>query len=591
MYVNDMFEALDFTWTGDDGEIYRSLNGLVKNNNGIYKSSKQQGFIHRQYGWTLPSFLNPSGQTYGRFRDDAAMLSTNFGVTLQQGQRAIATSGIARWAPGPRGHRPVMWMFVLDNDGVVAKYKMKYAGDMRGGTHVDASKTVKEWERDPQAAAPAIQQLQQDAQQAQAAQAAAVASQPPSKHMGNVGDRLKGVDVEVTASFGPKPGAYGDYYINKLVTPAGEQLVYFGGRMNKGDKMTLAFTVKKHDTDQRTGQPTTIISRPKKVKTPAKATAPTSSPAAKAPADLPRNAAPPGTKVEKPLTTAELRDLLAKDAAKKEGFGDKEPDPDIVKSVQDEKKRQQDQAKKDEEEAEKNLQNYKAGKVRANWKKEGVGEDGAEAAWKRDTDWFKASAPKECPKCGYDKSFRNNSRAGGQSVRCARCGHEHAYKPYEKNPVGENVNIEIDEASPWQWRKGPGGTLTRTITPQDKAERERSLAAKRKEAYRKSAEGMMLEPLPDFDYDQFSKIVKGSMLFPQVENWEFDPRRDVRVNTPEGPVAGRQYLIMYSADLRKDMGYDDETINSMYGGQDTVEDSLQITIYRDPKNPKKFLVK
>lgn len=592
MFVNDMFEAMDFTWTGDDGDIYRSLAGLVKYNNGIYKSPKQQAFIQKQYGWTLPSFLNPAGQTYGRFLDDTAILATNFGVPIQQGQRVIMTSGTARWAVGARGARPVTWAFVMDDHGVVAKYKMKYVGDMRAGTHVDASKTIKEWERDPQAAQAQIQQLQQDAQQAQAAQQAAVAAQPPSKHMGNVGDRLKGVDVEVVMSFGPKAGAYGDYYINKLVTPAGEQLLYFGGRMNKGEKMTIAFTVKKHDTDSRTGQPVTLISRPKKVtaKTPK---APKAAPAA-ASNPPPPNAAPAGTKVEKPLTTAELRDMLAKyNAANKvgEGFGDKAQNPEIVKSVQDEKKRQQDQAKRDEEEADKNLQNYKAGKVRANWKKESAGD--SEAAWRRDTAWAQANSPKECPKCGHGNSFRNNSRGGGQSVRCSRCGHEHAYKPYEKNPARESieVNIEIDEASPWQWRKGPGGSLSRHITPQDKAERELSLAAKRKEAHKSKVNAYLLKPLPDFDYDEFKKITQGSMLFPQVDNWEFDPRRDVQVQTSAGPVAGRQYFIMYQADLRKDMGYDQNTIDTMYGGQDTIEDSLQVTIYRNPEKPNTFLVK
>jgi len=271
--------AMEFEWTSEgDSENYRNLNSLAKYNNGIYKSYKQQQFLHKKWGWTLPSFNSQlTGGSYsGDLRDDAAFLLSIFGVTIVPGQRVISPSGYMRWSQyGGRGNRPIQWMFVLDEYGVAAKYKLKFKGDMKSGTTVDAAGTKLEWERDASAATTLINTLAQGKNDEALQKQQAAANRIPSKHLGNVGDRIKGQAAEILMSFGPRSGQFGDYYINKLVTPNAEELLYFGNKLgNKGDKVVLSFTVGKHDTDSKTQEPITLIKRPKKVAAPVAVAAP-----------------------------------------------------------------------------------------------------------------------------------------------------------------------------------------------------------------------------------------------------------------------------------------------------------------------------
>jgi len=99
------------------------------------------------------------------------------------------------------------------------------------------------------------------------------------------------------------------------------------------------------------------------------------------------------------------------------------------------------------------------------------------------------------------------------------------------------------------------------------------------------------ERLPNFNYEEFKKIVAGSHAMPNVENWDFSPMGDVKIRTDQGTVAGRRYHIGYEINLRKDMGYDQNTIDTIYGGQETMEDGLSIILYRNPINPREFLTR
>lgn len=103
------------------------------------------------------------------------------------------------------------------------------------------------------------------------------------------------------------------------------------------------------------------------------------------PSEYPNVKGPRKGKISK-LSISRKKDELSGHEAF-EGFDDKRPNPEIVKSVQDEKKRRQDQEKKDKEKAEKNLQNYKSGNVRANWKK--VGENIEVSELKVPSKWTK----------------------------------------------------------------------------------------------------------------------------------------------------------------------------------------------------------
>lgn len=252
----------EFYWTSEsDSEIYRTFTGMVNNNNGLYKSSKQAAFVKRHYGW------GAAENTYNNtFRSDVAAMKNFFGIDLEPGQKAIGAGATAVWAKyGSRGQRPISWYFVVDDFGVVAKYKLKYVGDMRQGTGPDPKKTTKEWQRDPSVDTSALTADMAAAGQAQAqkdADNAVIAAR--GKHVGQEKERMRGVAVTIEGSWGPKTSDWGSYYINKMRDPDGHALLHFGNKLgNTGDKINITYTVKKHDKDSRTGEPITIINRPK----------------------------------------------------------------------------------------------------------------------------------------------------------------------------------------------------------------------------------------------------------------------------------------------------------------------------------------
>lgn len=237
----------DFYWENDwDSEQFRNFSSLVKYNEGIFKSNKQAKFL-----------LN---KLKNRLRSDADSLKNFFGIDANSNEKAILITGYAQWSRyGAKGTRPVTWAFVLDDYGVTKKYKIKYRGDMRKGTSPDPSKTQLEWSRNESAAKPLIQKLKDEEKE----QAKAVAATPQGKHIGNIGDRTN-FEGTVEMSFGPKYGAFGEYYINKIRTSLGDAILNFGNAMgNKGDKIKFKATVAKHDTDSRSGEPITLVKRVK----------------------------------------------------------------------------------------------------------------------------------------------------------------------------------------------------------------------------------------------------------------------------------------------------------------------------------------
>jgi len=238
----------DFTWHSEnDGDLYGSFSGLIKNNQGIFKSAKQAKYFSRFEG-----------------RTDTDALKKFFNVKLFPGERAIDVSGSAVWARGARGMRPVTWIFILDDLGVVRKYKLKYKGDMAKGTGPDPKKTALEWQReDADDAVRAFKQSAKDLRQADAT-AAADASANQGIHVGDIKERIRGQAATIEKIFGPLEGQFGMFYVNRIRTSEGNLLVYFGNQLGSdGEAITIDFSVGKHDKDKRTGEPSTIIKRPK----------------------------------------------------------------------------------------------------------------------------------------------------------------------------------------------------------------------------------------------------------------------------------------------------------------------------------------
>lgn len=175
---------------------------------------------------------------------------------------------------------------------------------------------------------------------------------------------------------------------------------------------------------------------------------------------------------------------------------------------------------------------------------------------------------RKCPKCGGPLN---------KFGRCMKC-----------DPLTYPNESKLDEAidaSSWAWKRGPGGSLTRTITPDMKAEREAAMKKKAAEKYAKSAAGRLeqrrMEPLPELDWPQIENIFKrgahGS-LGGRIE--DILGRRDVIFDAWGTRVAARRYTI-WIAYNKADHGlpHDDP-------GEEEVSDSISVVVYRDPENPK-----
>lgn len=97
------------------------------------------------------------GQRYaalqrGATRDDQEFLLSHFGVAIKQGQVVATVHAHTSWASyGSRSIIPQLFMFVLDDVGVVAKYKIRGKGNLKQGWRPDASKTELKWQRDADA--------------------------------------------------------------------------------------------------------------------------------------------------------------------------------------------------------------------------------------------------------------------------------------------------------------------------------------------------------------------------------------------------------------------------------------------------------
>ena len=220
-----------------DGNSYKTLTNLVKSNNGQFKSYKQAQFLTKTYR-ALRQF------------DNVESVRANFGIEMTESQYVVMVNAYTRWVNyGSDSYRPVTWVFVMDEHGVVAQYKLGYVGTMRQGTSPDPSKTQQLWARTG-----AVTPLEQPEQPVVA----------PSEHIGQVGSRMtfEGMIKSVTTFFRRRVSYYdsGVGYLTR-VSVDGNEVVYFGQLGEKGDTVKFVATVKEHG--EYNGRKQTVVSRPK----------------------------------------------------------------------------------------------------------------------------------------------------------------------------------------------------------------------------------------------------------------------------------------------------------------------------------------
>ena len=238
--INEQFE-----WNSQfDDDRARQLGGMIKFNDGLFKSDKQAAFL---FGDRSPLGL--------RTNFSSADLKKLFNVEAGPDEKVLSIDGWMTFAPGARGTRPITWYYVIDKFGVVKKYKLGYVGDMKAGTQPDPGKTKLLWTR-PAGLDTSHLEVDPD-------KPAEPRPGDDSEHIGEVGKReaftgkvlfTKGLDTE-----------WGHTLLTKFITPEGNLITVFGGNWvddpQKGDSKTFVGTVKKHDEYQGVKQ--TLLNRVK----------------------------------------------------------------------------------------------------------------------------------------------------------------------------------------------------------------------------------------------------------------------------------------------------------------------------------------
>lgn len=227
-------------------EIDKSLGWLTRSNNGIFKSEAQKNYFHKQ----AKNALDP----------DVALAKLR-GITLLDGQTFIDVNAYVRWADyGSKSYRRVGWVYVLDDFGVVAKYKLKfeYKGNWSG---IVPEKTEMIWFRPYGAVLPVWD--------------TPVKEEVVTTHLGEVGDKIE-VTGKVTriSEYSKVPMGHWDtsYGYKTEIQVGTATLIYWGRAMVKLPSGELkgaeeGITVKVKATvkalGEYKGKKQTTISRPK----------------------------------------------------------------------------------------------------------------------------------------------------------------------------------------------------------------------------------------------------------------------------------------------------------------------------------------
>jgi hypothetical protein len=251
MKFEDLLEAPlppgAFQWSSHlDEDAAKTVNSLVKYNNGVWKSAKQRAFLTSSRG-----LFNDSPNNLF-FRKDYPFLKSNFNVDAEAPQYVIQVEGIMRWADyGAKSVRRVGWMYVMDQFGVVKKYKLGYDYSSDGrSSGIDKSKTKLDWERPKDAKTDHLESQEKDMAAAKDAQSKENASK---EHLGEVGKWINDVEVTIKKVADLGPGDYGERYATFMVDSSGNNLVYWGypkiqggAEEAAGKKFGLRAKVKKH---------------------------------------------------------------------------------------------------------------------------------------------------------------------------------------------------------------------------------------------------------------------------------------------------------------------------------------------------------
>lgn len=213
-YKNDYGQEMD-------KDKFMSLQSLIKNNDGLFKSDKQGRFI--LWKWTIDD-LEEMGEGHW---------INNF-IGVKEGHKYIVVDGFYSFSHGRgKGHRPASFCYEMDAHGVVARYKSRYTGD---GDSYSLKSVEKDWERAVETPIETNTEAHREVSEA-----------PESKWIGEVGERLTDLKLMVKYVNG-FDGQFGFTYVYKMEDEDGNQFTWFTQKsLEQGQSYIVRGTVKKHD--------------------------------------------------------------------------------------------------------------------------------------------------------------------------------------------------------------------------------------------------------------------------------------------------------------------------------------------------------
>jgi hypothetical protein len=226
MFLNELLDLNEagsmIHWDYGDEDVNKTLMSLIKYNNGLWKSAKQRDYLTGPKGPMGGDFKNNGHQ-----RRDYEFMDTHFGVKMdkKKDQYAIHTGGYVRWADyGSKSARSIGFYYVMDNLGVVAKYKLgwKYVGTSAG---IDKAKTKLEWERPAKVDTSALETSEKEAKKSAEEKEKAAAS---TQYVGTPGEWIDDIKVKIEKIVDLGAGDYGERYMTVIKDDSGNTYNYFG---------------------------------------------------------------------------------------------------------------------------------------------------------------------------------------------------------------------------------------------------------------------------------------------------------------------------------------------------------------------------
>lgn len=226
-------------------DILKTLQTLVKFNNGFWKSEKQRDYLIK------------CANMYGDLHQNPEENLGFFGVDSQL--EAIYCETEMRFADyGRRSYRRIGWMFTFDQHGIVEKYRIRFNyDDKSGASSPNPEKTEQEWTRP--AGAECTMKVEPKVEK------------PISHYIGNVGEKISAtLTIKKMVALSGRIG-YANVYSDLLIMEDADgncvtwnsSSAYKFDELKEGNQITLKGTIKAHK--EYKGRQQTVLTRCKLV--------------------------------------------------------------------------------------------------------------------------------------------------------------------------------------------------------------------------------------------------------------------------------------------------------------------------------------